>query len=279
MADFLSSVLDSKFLPSALNFLGTQDTNQANKEIAQQNNAWSASQFASRYQTTVSDMEKAGLNPMLAYSQGGGSPPTAQQVQMQNPTASATQAYHQSAERDVMKQAIEKSRAEVSNVVADTALKRAQEITAGEQAKLATAQTAAQQQIERDAMGRANLSAVDLVRRGHGQSSTIKQTEAQTKLTGAQEKTQGVLAASYISQMAVNKATIVNLLSMSNRNTAEGDLAKARIKEAVAKGEISTADIERARNDERYEKSTGGLPRQIGRDLSTIGSARTKFKK
>ena len=267
------------FFSAALNYLGTQDTNQANREIAQQNNAWSAEQFASRYQTSVKDMQAAGLNPMLAYSQGGGSPPTAQQVQFQNPMASATQAYHQSAERDVMKQAIEKSRAEVSNVNADTALKRAQEITAGEPAKLATAQTAAQQQLERDAAGRANLSAVDLVRRGEGQSSTISQTKAQTGLTKQQEKTQGVLAQSYISQMAVNKATIVNLLSMANRNTAEGDLAKARIKEAVAKGEISTADIERARNDERYEKVTGGLGRQLGRDLSTVGSARIKFKK
>ena len=37
---------------------------------------FSASQFASRYQTTVKDMEAAGLNPMLAYGQGGGSPPS-----------------------------------------------------------------------------------------------------------------------------------------------------------------------------------------------------------
>ena len=34
--------------------------------------AFNAQQFASRYQTTVKDMQAAGLNPMLAYSQGGG---------------------------------------------------------------------------------------------------------------------------------------------------------------------------------------------------------------
>ena len=38
--------------------------------------AFSAEQFASRYQTTVKDMQAAGLNPMLAYSQGGGNAPT-----------------------------------------------------------------------------------------------------------------------------------------------------------------------------------------------------------
>lgn len=36
---------------------------------------FSAQQFATRYQTTVKDMEAAGLNPALAYQQGGGSPP------------------------------------------------------------------------------------------------------------------------------------------------------------------------------------------------------------
>lgn len=43
------------------------------QEDAQQ---FSAQQFATRYQTTVKDMQAAGLNPMLAYGQGGGSPPS-----------------------------------------------------------------------------------------------------------------------------------------------------------------------------------------------------------
>lgn len=37
---------------------------------------FSADQFAKRYQTTVKDLQAAGLNPMLAYSQGGGTPPS-----------------------------------------------------------------------------------------------------------------------------------------------------------------------------------------------------------
>ena len=65
------------------NAQNVQDTNAANAQIAAANNAWSAQQFATRYQTTVKDLTAAGLNPMLAYTQGGGSPPTAQPVTMQ----------------------------------------------------------------------------------------------------------------------------------------------------------------------------------------------------
>ena len=57
--------------------LGQQQTNQQNIALQNQANAFSAQQFATRYQTTVQDLEKAGLNPMLAYGQGGGSPPSA----------------------------------------------------------------------------------------------------------------------------------------------------------------------------------------------------------
>jgi len=59
---------------------GGAQANKANSEIAQANNEWSAQQFATRYQTTVKDLKDAGLNPMLAYGQGGGTPPTASPV-------------------------------------------------------------------------------------------------------------------------------------------------------------------------------------------------------
>ena len=71
------------------------DTNQMATDRADASNEWSAAQYASRYQTTVKDLQAAGLNPMLAYSQGAGSPPSAQQVQFQNPVSSASQALSQ----------------------------------------------------------------------------------------------------------------------------------------------------------------------------------------
>lgn len=61
----------------ALDVYGQQKTNQTSIDLANQANAFSAQQYATRYQTTVKDLEAAGLNPMLAYGQGAGSPPSA----------------------------------------------------------------------------------------------------------------------------------------------------------------------------------------------------------
>jgi len=74
---------------------GGLDTNADIADRADASNTWSAAQYGSRYQTMVKDLEAAGLNPMLAYSQGAGSAPTAQAVQFQNPVSSASQSLSQ----------------------------------------------------------------------------------------------------------------------------------------------------------------------------------------
>jgi len=92
---FLDSITPGvgSLVGGALNFLGGTQTNEATADRADQANVWSAAQYGKRYQTMVKDITKAGLNPMLAYSQSPGSAPSAQQVQFQNPMASASQAY------------------------------------------------------------------------------------------------------------------------------------------------------------------------------------------
>jgi len=76
-------------------YASAQATNETNRDIAASNNAWSAAQYGSRYQTMTKDLQAAGLNPMLAYSQSPGSAPSAQAVQFQNPSnfSGAARAY------------------------------------------------------------------------------------------------------------------------------------------------------------------------------------------
>ena len=94
MFDFLTQPVASA-AGAALSFLGGQSTNQANIDLANANNAWSAQQYATRYQTQVKDLEAAGLNPMLAVSQGAPPAPQAQPVVLQNPYHSAVQTFQE----------------------------------------------------------------------------------------------------------------------------------------------------------------------------------------
>lgn len=94
-------------------YFGSQVTNEGNLDVAKQYSAASAEQAAinrqfqadmsnTSYQRSVKDLQAAGLNPMMAYSNGGASTPSGaqgvvQQVQMQNALGSAVDAYNQTA--------------------------------------------------------------------------------------------------------------------------------------------------------------------------------------
>lgn len=64
---------------------GGIDTNAQNRNSAESAQAFSAAQYATRYQTQVADMKAAGLNPMLAYQQSPGSSPTGVTYRAENP--------------------------------------------------------------------------------------------------------------------------------------------------------------------------------------------------
>jgi hypothetical protein len=75
------------------NLVGTNMQNQAAWDRAQSAQNFSAEQYATRYQTTVKDLQTSGLNPMLAYSQGPGTSPTGVQAPVQNALGSAVEGY------------------------------------------------------------------------------------------------------------------------------------------------------------------------------------------
>jgi len=76
-------------------YMGQQSANQANAAQADKQMQFQKESRETSYQTAVEDMKKAGLNPMLAYQQGGAANQPGAQAQMQSALgAGVTSAAH-----------------------------------------------------------------------------------------------------------------------------------------------------------------------------------------
>lgn len=183
-------------LSAAASFLGGERRNAAQADQAASANAFSAQQFATRYQTTVKDMQAAGLSPMLAYSQGGGAPPSGQQAAMSDTMTPAVDAgrsaYMAKAQADVL-------RAQVENVEADTLTKRA---SAGLiEAQTGAAGASADQSRSQINVNEANFAKIvaetkNLPKEGDRLDQTVEMLAAQANLMREQGLTQGAIRAS-----------------------------------------------------------------------------------
>ena len=112
---------------AALGYQGTKETNRWNRSMAREQMAFQERMSNTAYQRAVMDLKAAGLNPALAYSQGGASSPGGSTATMENAKASAVNsaiaARRAMAEVSTMRSQAELNREMASAARADALLK------------------------------------------------------------------------------------------------------------------------------------------------------------
>lgn len=149
-------------LGGVLSDRGAARANKRNIALAREQMAFQERMSSTAYQRSMADMKKAGLNPILAYQQGGASTPPGAMPTVQNEEAgkasSAKAVTRQVLEAKLLKQNIKNLEQQEKNIVEDTGQKIANQS--------ALYQSVLKQQQE-----------IELIK------NSAKQVEAQTKIT------------------------------------------------------------------------------------------------
>lgn len=126
LGDLGLGITGGDLLSGGLGLLGGMSANSANAEQAQYNRDFQANMSSTSYQRAVADMRAAGLNPMLAYQQGGASTPSGAQATANDVITPALSSARQN----------KRVNAEVDNMVRQNRLIHANTMTAQSQTEL-----------------------------------------------------------------------------------------------------------------------------------------------
>lgn len=114
------ATLASSVIGGAFGAKGARDQNRAQVAMSREQMDFQERMSSTAYQRAVSDMQAAGLNPMLAYSQGGASSPVGSMPQIQNVGAAAVSSASSAMGLMSSVQQMQQSRAQTEQIAAQT---------------------------------------------------------------------------------------------------------------------------------------------------------------
>lgn len=113
--------LKSEFWPALIGAASAIATNAMSRHGADSQMEFQAGQSKTAYQRAVVDMQRAGLNPMLAYSQGGASTPVGAMPNVRDPVEAGMSSAQSYGAYQMAKQQVEQSQAQTELIKAQTA--------------------------------------------------------------------------------------------------------------------------------------------------------------
>jgi len=256
---WLDSLLPAgaSILGSVLQTSGADDANRRNVELGEAQMAFQERMSSTAYQRAVKDMQAAGLNPMLAYSQGGASTPAGAMPVVKNRFEGAASS---AMEGQRLMQELANMRAQERATTAQSELYEAQAAQARADANLKT-------QHQPSLMGAQADQARGAVAKMEHEIENIFQQE---KLTREQQKlvrSQASVAAEQ--SWKVNAETA--LVKAQTGNT-EVDTAIKRVYEILRKYEVPKARNAAAAEESAFKKNVGPYVQDIGVLSHSAGS-------
>ena len=128
------------------NLSATESTNTTNIALAQGAEAFTDKESSTAYQRAMDDMKKAGLNPMLAFQQGGASTPSGAQAQVESASktglaSTALSAYTGISAVNNQARAVQTAQSQAESTIALQGAQSAQAVAQTEKTQAETAKT------------------------------------------------------------------------------------------------------------------------------------------